>query len=95
MPDHSRQYHVSSAVVVALPAMADSVLAALARMENVEVYGHEGGKIVVVIEGTTTGMLGEALSTISTLEGVVAANMVFEHVETEGVTDDDHRTDAA
>ena len=95
MPDHSRQYHVSSAVVVALPAMADTVLAALARMVNVEVYGHEGGKIVVVIEGTTTGMLGEALSTISTLEGVVAANMVFEHVETEGVTDDDHRTDAA
>jgi nitrate reductase NapD len=95
MPDRSRQYHVSSAVVVALPAMADAVLAALACMENVEVYGHEGGKIVVVIEGTSTGMLGEALSTISTLDGVVAANMVFEHVETEGVTDDDHRTDAA
>lgn len=75
--------------------MKDAVLAALARMANVEVYGHEGGKIVVVIEGTSTGMLGECLSTISTLEGVVAANMVFEHVETEGVTDDDHRTDAA
>ncbi|MGF6176216.1 chaperone NapD [Ensifer sp. 4252] len=95
MPDVSRQYHISSAVVVALPAMKDAVLAALARMENVEVHAHEGGKIVVVIEGKSTGMLGEALSTISTLEGVVAANMVFEHVETEGVTDDDHRTDAA
>ena len=63
-------------------------------MRDVEIHGHEGGKIVVVIEGTSTGVMGD-LSRISLLDGVIAANMVFEHVETEEAADDDRRTDAA
>ncbi|WP_018239349.1 chaperone NapD [Ensifer sp. BR816] len=81
MSDPDAPYHVSSAVVVAMPHMQERVIAQLAEMPNVEVYAHEAGKIVVVIEGTSTGMLGEILSRISLIEGVVAANMVFEHVE--------------
>ena len=38
-------------------------------MPNVEVYAHEAGKIVVVIEGKSTGTLGEILSRISLLDG--------------------------
>jgi nitrate reductase NapD len=53
-------------------------------MKNVEVHGHGGGKIVIVIEGTSTGMMGECLSRISLFDGVISANMVFEHIETEG-----------
>ena len=56
---------------------------------------HISSAIVVVIEGTSTGMLGESLSRIAVLEGVVAANMVFEHVETQGEIGHDRRTDAA
>ncbi|AJD46164.1 nitrate reductase chaperone assembly protein NapD (plasmid) [Rhizobium gallicum bv. gallicum R602sp] len=88
-------YHISSAVIATMPARTEGVLAALARMENVEIHAHAGGKIVVVIEGTSTGMLGECLSRISLLDGVIAANMVFEHVEMEEVRSDDGRTDAA
>ncbi|MBP1883842.1 chaperone NapD [Sinorhizobium mexicanum] len=95
MSDTPGNYHVSSAVIVAVPAMEDEVLAMLSQMSNVEVYGHQGGKIVVVIEGTSTGMLGECLSQISMLEGVVAANIVFEHVEKEETIGNDRRTDAA
>ncbi|MBW9115073.1 chaperone NapD [Rhizobium cauense] len=79
-PSH---YHVSSAVVATIPSSTEAVLQALARMENVEIYGHGGGKIVVVIEGQSTGALGDRLSQISLLDGVIAANMVFEHVEEE------------
>ncbi|HXV30693.1 MAG TPA: chaperone NapD [Sinorhizobium sp.] len=81
MPDTQPRYHISSAVIATVPARQDAVLAALSEMNNVEIYGHQDGKIVVVIEGTSTGMLGECLSHISALDGVVAANMVFEHVE--------------
>jgi nitrate reductase NapD len=95
MSDPDALYHVSSAVVVARPQMLERVVAQLAGMPNVEVYAHEAGKIVVVIEGTSTGMLGETLSRISLIEGVVAANMVFEHVETQGEIGDDRRIDAA
>ncbi|EHK78972.1 NapD family protein [Sinorhizobium meliloti CCNWSX0020] len=95
MSDRSSSYHISSAVIATMPRMRERVVAELAEMPNVEVYAHEAGKIVVVIEGTSTGMLGESLSRIAMLEGVVAANMVFEHVETQGEVGHDRGTDAA
>ena len=95
MSEPKQRYHVSSAVIATMPAHTDAVLARIAEMENVEIHGHGGGKIVVVIEGTSTGMLGERLSKISLLDGVIAANMVFEHVETEESGSDDRNTDAA
>lgn len=76
-------YHISSAVVATMPQSTEAILATLAGMENVEIHGHGGGKIVVVIEGGSTGALGECLSRISLLDGVISANMVFEHVEME------------
>jgi nitrate reductase NapD len=94
MRDRAGTYHISSAVIMALPAMQEALLAQLDEMANVEVHAHQGNKIVVVIEGTSTGILGDRLSQISTLEGVIAANMVFEHVETEEAESND-RTDAA
>ncbi|MQV96748.1 chaperone NapD [Sinorhizobium medicae] len=95
MSDSSASYHISSAVIMTMPRMRERVVATLAEIPNVEVYAHEAGKIVIVIEGTSTGMLGETLSRIALLEGVVAANMVFEHVETQGEIGHDRRTDAA
>jgi nitrate reductase NapD len=83
MSETTLSYHISSAVIATLPARTDDVLAEIGMMENVEVHGNAGGKIVIVIEGTSTGMMGECLSMISLLDGVISANMVFEHVETE------------
>ncbi|WP_113133737.1 chaperone NapD [Rhizobiales bacterium] len=76
-------YHISSAVVATMPASTESILQMLQGMENVEIHGHGGGKIVIVIEGRSTGQLGECLTKISLLDGVISANMVFEHVEME------------
>ena len=67
--------------------MADDVLAQLSAMRDVEVHGHEGGKIVVVIEGSEHAGRWETVSTrIALLDGVIAANMVFEHIEAEEVS---------
>ena len=90
-----RQHHISSAVIATRPGAADGVLAALADFGNVEVHGADRGKIVIVIEGPSTGVLGDTLMRISLLDGVIAANMVFEHVEIEGDEADGQRTDAA
>ena len=86
MPEAPRYHHISSAVVSVLPAMADDVVAQLSAMRDVEVHAHEGGKIVVVIEGASTGAMGDRLTRIALLDGVVAANMVFEHIEAEEVS---------
>ena len=94
MPE-ARRHHISSAVIAARPGSLDDVLAALEDFDNVEVHGADKGKIVIVIEGPSTGVLGDTLMRISVLDGVIAANMVFEHVELEGNEADGQRTDAA
>lgn len=95
MPEQPKRHHISSAVIATMPAHTAAVLAEIAKMENVEVHGEGGGKIVVVMEGTSTGMLGECLTRMSLLDGVISANMVFEHVETEETGSDDRNIDAA
>tara|TARA_R110002020_G_scaffold381102_1_gene592149 strand:+ start:958 stop:1248 length:291 start_codon:yes stop_codon:yes gene_type:complete len=77
----SADHHISSAVVLALPERREEVSARLAKMTGVEVHAGEGSRIVITIEGPSSGMLGETLTTISLMDGVLAANMVFEHAE--------------
>lgn len=77
-PEH---FHVSSAVVLTSPAAADRLVETLAEMPNVEIHAAENGKIILVIEGRSSGEMGATLAAISGLPDVMAANMVFEHAE--------------
>jgi periplasmic nitrate reductase NapD len=83
MPDAERTYHISSAVVSVTPARVPEVLSGLSRLAGVGVHAVEGARIVITIEGWSTGALGDCLTTINLMDGVVAANMVFEHAEKE------------
>lgn len=89
------RHHISSAVVVTRPEMAGTLAERLDGIEGVEVHAHEGGKIVVVIEGPHSGALGETLVGISAMDGVLAAHMVFEQALDVEETKDDERTHAA
>lgn len=95
MPEKARYYHISSAVVAVLPQARNAIMEALAAFANVEVHAEGNGKIVIVIEGASAGVLGDTLARIAVLDGVIAANMVFEHVEQEEAGGDELRTDAA
>jgi len=61
----------------------DVVGDAIARFEGCEVVAAENTRIVVVMEGSSVGELGGLLAAIGDLDGVIAANMVFEHIEEE------------
>ncbi len=76
-----RRYHVSSAVVTVMPGRMSSVVRRISSMPGVEVNAHDGYRIVIVMEAENTGELGGRLTEISALDGVIAANMVFEQVE--------------
>ncbi len=89
------RHHVSSAVVITRPELTGDVAVRLAAIEGVEVYGTGPGKIVVVIEGPHSGVLGERLIGISAMDGVLAAHMVFEQALEMKETIDDDRTHAA
>ncbi len=75
------RHHISSAVVLALPERREDVSIRLASLRGVEVHARDESRIVITIEGPTSGALGETLTTISLMDGVLAANMVFEHAE--------------
>ena len=89
------RHHVSSAVVVTRPELTEDVAARLALIEGVEVHATGPGKIVVVIEGPNSGVLGETLIGISGMDGVLAAHMVFEQALDREETIDGDRTHAA
>ncbi len=76
-----REHYVSSAVVVALPQRIEALAAELDAIEGVEVHGGNDSRLVVVLEGSTSGELGSLLTTISLMDGVISANMVFEQAE--------------
>lgn len=63
------------------PVHREDVRHQLERMTGVEVHAGDGSRLVVTIEGPSTGMLGETLTRMSLIGGVISANMVFEHVE--------------
>lgn len=87
--------HISSAVVTVHPREIDAVLRALGELDNVEVHGTGKGKIVIVMEGHSSVELGNTLVMISAMDGVISANMVFEHFDSDEGGSDGQRTDAA
>ncbi|MFG6082777.1 chaperone NapD [Paracoccus litorisediminis] len=80
----SEEWHVSSAVISVVPEAMQSVLEQISRHDNVEVHGRDDRRIVVTIEGRSSGELGEKLTQINLIDGVLGANMVFEHAENAG-----------
>ena len=77
------QHCISSAVVAVLPGREDEIAARLAAMKGVEIRARQGGKMAVLLEGPGSGAVGSLLLQIAVMDGVITANMVFEHVEQE------------
>lgn len=73
--------HISSAVVSVLPAHCQDVVRLLSNITGVEVYHQTQTKIVIVLEGPESGVLGARLAEIACMDGVLSANMVFEQIE--------------
>jgi nitrate reductase NapD len=73
--------HISSAVVSVLPHRRDEVLHLLATLPDVEIHYANASKIVIVMEAAESGILGGRLAEITSWQGVLSANMVFEQVD--------------
>lgn len=75
-----RFFHVSSAVVTARPERCPDIARAIAALPETEIHAVEGSKIVVVMEGRSSGEIGSRLTTIALMDGVFSANLVFEQI---------------
>jgi periplasmic nitrate reductase NapD len=74
--------HISSAVVTAFPERCNEVVCRIKALPDTEVHHVQNSKIVIVLEGPNADVIGSRLAAIALMEGVLAANLVFEHVET-------------
>lgn len=66
-----------------LPDRRISVLRRLVELPDIEVHHIEDFKIVIVLEAVEAGAIGSRLAEISTWDGVLSANMVFEQTSTQ------------
>ncbi|MGI6852191.1 chaperone NapD [Mesorhizobium sp. 1B3] len=80
-------HHISSAVISVRPGNLQDVLTELSKLDGVEVHATGNSKIVVVIEGPNTGVLGDRLTRMALLDGVISANMVYEHIDKQEVAE--------
>ena len=80
---HSRGagYVISSAVVAVLPGRMEAVASQVSALPGAEIAARGNGKLVILLEGATSGEVGGLLAQIGVLEGVISAAMVYEHNE--------------
>ena len=79
MPD---ELHISSLVVHGRPECLGPLRAELAGLPGVEIHAAApSGKLVVTLETGSEQEILSRLATISALEGVLAASLVFHQVE--------------
>ena len=64
-----------------LPVHCENVVRLLSDMHGVEVHHQSASKIVVVLEGPDSGVLGAGSRRLHLFDGVLSANMVFEQIE--------------
>jgi periplasmic nitrate reductase NapD len=74
--------HISSAVVTAFPECCSDVVRRIKALPDTEIHYVQNSKIVIVLEGPSTDVIGSRLAAIALMDGVLSANLVFEQIET-------------
>ncbi|HYD68884.1 chaperone NapD [Azospirillum sp.] len=78
----AHELHISSVVVHARPEAVPAVSRTAASLAGVEVHAAtDGGKLVITLETEDEQTIVSHLNTLSLLDGVLAATLVFHHVE--------------
>jgi nitrate reductase NapD len=75
------EHHLSSLVVHARPERHDDVARQLREMGCEIHIVSETGKLVVTLEAESSRVLGDTVTAMQLLDGVLAATLVFHHVE--------------
>jgi nitrate reductase NapD len=76
------EVHISSLVVHSRPERVPSIAIGIEAIAGAEIHGgRDTGKLIVTLETTTEGEIVERVNAIQLLDGVLAATLVFHHVE--------------
>ncbi len=76
--------NISGILVQALPAKYEKVKEALLALPDIEIpVENEDGRMVVIIDEVGDQPSGESLMKIQGIDGVLTANLVYQHIEEE------------
>lgn len=76
------EWHIAGVVVHANPPHMNRVRAVITEMTGAEVHAAgPTGKLVVTLEGPTSGAIAAQLTVLHQLEGVLGAALVYQHNE--------------
>jgi len=98
LPVATDEAHVAGFVVRAYPDSVDAVARRIARVPGAVVHAAAAdGKLVVTLEASSADVVADSLCRIQTLDGVLAASLVYQHIESaaqmnEEVDIEDHPT---
>ena len=74
--------NISGILVHALPAKYDKVKEELLALPDIEIpVENEDGRMVVIIDEAGDQPSGESLMKIQGIDGVLTANLVYQHIE--------------
>jgi periplasmic nitrate reductase NapD len=80
------EQHISSLLVHARPDRTAAIDAAISGIAGAEIHGvSPEGKLIVTLETDGTGPISDALSAISSMDGVLAATLVFHYFDTDSI----------
>ena len=74
--------NISGIIVLAAPAKYTKVKEQLLALPGVEIpIENKDGRLVVIIDETNAKASGEVLMTIQGIDGVLSANLVYQHAD--------------
>ena len=80
------ELHIASCVVRVRPEALDATIKSIEAALGDAISARDAiGKIVIVIEGESTGSLLDQMDQVRTIPGVLNVEMVYQHAEEESV----------
>ena len=80
------ELHIASCVARVRPEMMDAAIAPIEAVTGSAISARDAiGKLVIVIEGGSTGELLDQMDKIRKIAGVLNVEMVYQHAEEESV----------
>ena len=84
---NTQTVEIVSLIVNAWPQHLDEVTASILELGGTEIHGRDPkGKLIVVMEGATQGVIGAKTNSISGLPNVLSAVMVFQATDSDDAT---------
>lgn len=93
-PDATPSFALASAIIQVRPDRLPQVRQRMAAEPGVEIHGEDPrGCLIITLEGEANAPLTEILYRLRDLDGVLAADLVYQHIEEDG--SDPHHKETA